>query len=249
MITVKAVNNFDSADLKRITEAIYSSYDGTTESWDYSQIEGFAPLKRGNRSALIAVDDSVCVKFFYDRSFKSKVRDFLGFSKARKTFEIGLKISQLGIQIPQLYGFAKKKFSQGIVFSKFENEFQTVSSFIEVNLDNEVWGALGKFIRSMHDKNVTHKDLAPKNIMTKKAADTFEFLLLDYEDCKVHAVMTDELRLKDLHHFYERLYQFTTEEQRELFAKGYAAEEKAFSNYHTQLQKMVKELPSKYTVL
>lgn len=247
MITVKVVNNFDSADLKRIAETIFSSYDGAVENWDYSGLDGFVPLKKGNRSALIAVDDSVCVKFFYDKSVKSKIRDFLGFSKARKTFEIGLKVSQLGIQIPQLYGFSKKKFSHGIVFSKFEPDYNTIYWFVRGNPEVHIWGQLGQFIRSIHDKSVTHKDLAPKNIMVKQSEEKCEFLLLDYEDCKVNSQMTDELRLKDLHHFYERLYQFTTEEQRECFVKGYVAEEKAFCNYHTQLLKMVTDRPSKYT--
>lgn len=249
MITVKAVNDFDSATLERIADTIYSSYDGTAENWDYSGLEGFTPLKKGNRSALIAVDDSVCVKFFYDKSLKSKIRNFLGFSKARKTFETGLKVSQLGIQIPQLYGFAKKKCSYGMVFSKFEPEFKTIFWFVKDNPSTEIWSELGKFIRSIHDKSVTHKDLAPKNIMVKQDGGVFDFLLLDYEDCKVHTKMTDELRLKDLHHFYERLYQFTTEEQRKLFVEGYTAGEKALSNYHIKLLKMIKALPSKYTVL
>lgn len=246
MITVKASNGFEPSRIKALTEKILETYDGSTDSWELSETPDITPIKLGNRSALLAID-CICVKFFYDKSLKSRIRDFFGLSKAQRTYEIGTKVTELGVPIPKLYGMSKKRFSYGFVFSKFEEDYLPIHLFVKSILNVSLWSELGRFIRSIHDKNITHKDLAPKNIMAQKLGEAIHFLLLDYEDCKVHSKMTDELRLKDLHHMFERLYKITTKPEREAFVDGYVCSEPTFADYHGRLLEMVELQPSKYT--
>ncbi len=246
MITVKASNGFEPSRIKALTEKILDTYDGSTDSWDLSETPDITPIKLGNRSALLAID-GVCVKFFYDKSLKSRIRDFFGLSKAQRTYEIGTKVTELGVPIPKLYGMSKKRFSYGMVLSKFEEDCLPVHLFTRGDCDSTLWSRLGLFIRTMHDKGITHKDLSPKNILTVSSSDSIDFLLLDYEDCKIHTIMTDILRLGDLHHIYERLLKIASTEQRLLLVKGYISDCEGFSDYHEQLLRMIKENPSKYT--
>lgn len=247
MITVKSLRDPDIGWIKQLTTSILANYDGGGNRWDLSSVEELFPIKLGERSAVLRTSQDVCIKFFYDKSFKSRLRDFIGLSKAKKTYELGKAVSDLGVPIPKLFGLAKVKFSYGLVLSKFEQEYEPIQNFVKSDHDSKIWSELGSFIRLIHDKNVSHKDLAPKNVLVKKSGDVFSFLLLDYEDCKIHKRISDKQRLDDLFHMYERLYQIANEANRKQFVSGYIAGCLELENYEEKLLEMIKKNPSKYT--
>lgn len=247
MITVKSLKDSDICWIKQLTSSILANYDGGGNRWDLSLVEELFPVKLGERSAVLKTSQDVCIKFFYDKSLKSRLRDFIGLSKAKKTYELGKAVSKLGVPIPKLFGLSKVKFSYGLVFSKFEQDYEPIQNFVKNDHDSKIWSELGSFIRLIHDKSVSHKDLAPKNILVDKKGDLFSFLLLDYEDCKIHKKLSEKQRLDDLFHMYERLCQIANELDRKQFVLGYVADCLEFESYEAKLLEMIKKNPSKYT--
>lgn len=245
MITVKASPQ-DKSWIYKATELIAITYSRNTYFWKLESNEQLWKIHFGVSAAIVGVnqDSNIsAVKFFYDETFKSKIRNFFGFSKAKKTYKLAQLVSDKGIKIARPLGYSKVCFSYGFVFSELLTDFERVDVFVKTNSDN-IWSSLGAFIRDMHDKGVVHKDLSPRNVMVNSAG---EFLLLDYEDCSLYKKVPKKLRLRDLFHMYERLYQIANKQERKLFVDGYATNSSESSDLLAQLLKMIDENPSKYT--
>lgn len=251
MARFQAVREFDSEFVSEVANHIFALYDHKGSEWNFSDSEQVWKMQFGGSAAILGVllgGRTVCVKLFYDRRAKSVFRDFLRCSKAKRAYRRGILLKKVGIACPRMLGYAEDRFyGTGLVVTEFADEYVRVDHWIDQYGSNgNLAKALGVFIRSIHDQQVVHSDLSPRNILMKESAvaGEYTFLLIDYEDVSVVGLADRNACDVNLFHMYERMYKKLSADEREIFLRAYA--DGNFFILNQKVEKYLQKNPSKY---
>ncbi len=129
---------------------------------------------------------SICVKSFHIPAFFNRIiYGLLRSSKARRSYEYGLKLLEKDISTPEPIAYIENKKS-GLLYDSY---------YLCINLPNSGmmrefrYGSLSgretllrsfaRFAAYIHEQEVIHKDFSPGNILYIKKQDTYTFFLID----------------------------------------------------------------------
>ncbi len=250
---ILAANPPDVNVVKQVATLVFGVYDGRGSNWDLQDSAAMWEISFGGSAGVVALvvdDQRYCAKLYYDRRLKARLRDLLGFSKARRAYNKGLELTRRGIPCPRIVGFAAARRGTGLLVTELADGYERVDVRLERNGGrSELLRRLGGFVRGMHKAGVTHRDLSARNLLTRidGPAEAPEFLLLDYEDAGFAAAVSTEAALENLHHLYERLLAATSDEERRALVEGYASPGNPTA-WQSRLDAMITARPSKYTL-
>jgi tRNA A-37 threonylcarbamoyl transferase component Bud32 len=235
-IAVSSPYEQDLDYIRDVSEIVYARYTGAGNRWHLVDSDQMWRISFGGRAGVLGVrlnDRTGCVKLYYDERLFNRLRVRLGFSKGRRAYENGLRLQQLAVNCPQMWGYAERRpCGPGMIVTELIDDAVRLDHWIAENgASRDVFGALGRFIGAMHDKGVSHIDLSPRNILVRPRGKDSEFLLLDYEDARFARQVGKRRRLENLHHLHERLFQSVSVRNRLHFLHTYAPENyKAWRN-------------------
>ena len=218
--------------LRAISEAVYGAHAGQTRNWELPASGPLWKIAFGDRAGILGakLDGRVsCIKLFYDKRIRAKLRRLLGLSKARRAYRNGRRLNQLGIGSPAMWGYIERRpISPAMIVTELVDDGMRLDHWvIENGTPRPLVLGLAGFIKNMHDRGVTHSDLSPRNILIRPRGERFEFLLLDYEDARFGARVGHRARLHDLHHLHERMFSYVPLRVRLRFLRAYAG-----NDYH-----------------
>ena len=220
-----AANAADQDFLQSVAERVFGAYTGGRKSWKLEDSSNLWNIHSGERAKVLGVQIGgceCCVKLFYDDRLFVLIRNRMGWSKAQRAYSRGLKLALLGLRCPEMIGFAVcRKSGLALLVTELIEDACQVDHWLEKNGANEeVLNALGRFAVQMHNQGVLHKDLSPRNLLIDSVEGSYTFTILDYEDLSFHAKVTDEQRVENLRHLYERLMRTLPEEKLGPFLNG-----------------------------
>ena len=174
--------------------------------------EGAWWLHGGDRANVVGVrlsgHDDVCVKFFHDARLRVRVRNFLGFSKARKAFRLGLELERTGVVGPRVVALAEyRPFGPCLLMMEL---LPSAVALEEILLNRAgpaagVWPSIsdlarmiGRFTGRMHRAGVTHMDFSSRNILIAATAGGPAVYLVDFEDLRFGRADQERARFADL---------------------------------------------------
>lgn len=151
----------------------------------------------------------------------------LGFSKARRAYQNGLRLHEAGVTCPQMIGYAERRpAGPALLVTELIADAVRIDRWVpEHGVQRHALVALARFLRRMHDAGVSHVDLSPRNILMRRDDGGFEFFLVDYEDARFAARTNDRQRLDNLHHLHERMVHCVSLRDRLRFLRAYAGQE------------------------
>jgi tRNA A-37 threonylcarbamoyl transferase component Bud32 len=233
-----------------VSETVFSSYDGRGRDWHPDPKSGIWPIHMAVRAGVVGIEQEgrrVCVKLFYDRSLKSRLRNLLRCSKAKKAWRCGLALVAGAVPVPGIIGYAEDGSGTGLMITELVEDAVRLDIRIQQHGSTEPEAErLGQFIRRMHDAGVTHKDLSLRNILVRNGEGGF--LLLDYEDACFSKTVSEQDRLYNLHHLHERaIGAAVSEPVRRAFLAGYLEDARLTARWCEKLQSLIQLYPSKYT--
>ena len=238
-----------AAYVARVAERVYDHYDGHESRWALSDSQDIWKISLGGRAGVVGVHlegRSCCVKLFYDRRLRTRLKVPLGLANAKRAYRSGLRLQELGIRSPKLIGYAEQ--SSGrlplIVMEMVTEAMQLDHWIAQHTVGRPLIAALARFLRHMHDSGVTHRDLSPRNLLVASKRRGFNVWLLDWEDVRFRRTMPDQLRLADLHHLDERLLCDVSLRDRLRFLREYAGHKD--SPWQDALGRMIEASRSKY---
>jgi len=231
-----------------VAQKVFAAYDGAGREWNLTSDSDIWAIHLANRAGVVGVELSglrFCVKLFYDPSFKGYLKNFFHCSKAKRAWRSGVELMQRGIAVPRMVGYAEGPMGMGLMITALIENASRLDQYIELNgASAKLAKALGLFIRHMHDAGVTHSDLSVRNIMVRDGGDGF--VLLDYEDACFSNNVSQQQRLKDIHHLNERALGLIPLKLRLIFLRSYLGKRET-RDWVLLLDDMIKKYPSKYT--
>ena len=236
----------------KVARLVLNCYSCSLRRWnvpDYAQV---TVIHYGTRAGVAVVNESgrsCCVKLFHDHRIHIKLRNLLGFSKARRAFRNGCELQRRGISVPVMRGWAVDvRSGMALLMTEMIQDANRVDLWIK---DNELtYGlieGLADFIRKMHDAGVGHSDLSLRNILVDRRDGRFYFWIMDYEDAVFSASVSRRQRIRELHHICERALGLTTLRQRIFFLKCYLKDRSRLKGWARELDRYMRRHPSKYT--
>lgn len=246
--SIQTVRAEDREFVRSVAQAVFSAYDGRGRNWRPDSASGIWPIHMADRAGVVGVECAgrrVCVKLFYDRSLKGRMRNLFRFSKAKRAWRCGVKLMERGIPVPATVGYAETRGGMGLMITALVEDAIRLDVWIRQNGFSEPTAkALGQFVRRLHDVGVAHKDLSPRNILIRAGGDC---RLLDYEDARFFHDVSRRRRLCDLHHLYERSVSIVPRNSWRIFLESYLGNSDETDSWCQSLEYMVREKPSKYT--
>jgi tRNA A-37 threonylcarbamoyl transferase component Bud32 len=230
----------------------FSRYDGRRSKWQIDDDESLWKINIGARAGVagVSLQGRVgCVKLFYDDRFHVKLRNRLGFSKARRALEKGLELERRAINCPKMIGWALDgQTSLALLITELASDAQRIDLWIKDNpVSIKFIKELAVFVRNIHDAGCGHNDLSLRNILFECRDGDFVFYLLDYEDVVFKREIDFKRRIKDLHHICERALNNTTLRQRMYFLKHYLGGTGSLREWAVSLNEYMMKNPSKYS--
>ena len=147
-------------------------------------------------------------KSYVVKSFKTPhllnqiVYRFFRDSKAKRSYENGVKLTELNVSTPQPIGYIEFPsmflFKESFYISDFfDYEFEIRALLADANFEKreEILKAFVAFSYDLHNKGVFHVDYSPGNVLVKKVDNSYLFSLIDVNRMKF-IEFTDELRMK-----------------------------------------------------
>ena len=167
-------------------------------------------------------DMEVAVKAYKVPSFFNKIiYTFLRKPKAYRAYHYAKKLENMGIDTPKAYSYiCFYKFflleRSYFISEKINYEFTIKEVFNNDAVQNHdaILIKFGEFARSLHDKNVEHKDLSPGNILVTKNETSYDFSIVDINRMNF-TPMNFKQRMQNLSKLW------TSEENLKLIAHGY----------------------------
>ena len=195
------------------------------------------------RAAIIGVqrnDRVCCVKLFHDKRLRTRLRVALRLAKGRRAYRYGVRLRAAGVDCPAMIGYAEQRpFGPAMVITELIEDGLRVDHWVKKRgLERQAVLALARTIRAMHDHGVYHLDLSHRNILVRQRGTEYGFLLLDYEDARFVAEVSQRIRLKNLHHLHERIADFVSVRDRLRFLRLYAGDD--YRLYRDILHKRIR---------
>lgn len=165
-----------------------------------------------------------CAKYFHDHRLFSRIKNFLGRGRAFSAYHKGSILMQMDIEAPKVVGLVmRNSYSPPILI------MEMIEGFEQINLQLENWkkntaslindsriitlaSSFGLFTQKLHNQNVFHADFSPRNVLVKKANNTYLCYLIDLED----ALFSGQSK-HDIAHFEERLHRYLSAQEAEQF--------------------------------
>lgn len=177
---------------------------------------------RNKIKILKAGDTTVVAKAYKVPSLFNKiVYTFFRKPKAYRAYHYAMKLEDLGVNTAKAYSyicFYKNYLLEQSYFisQSIDYKFTMKRVFDEDELQDhdEILVGFGKFARSLHDKDVEHKDFSPGNILVSKTDSGYDFSIIDINRMKF-GLMNFEQRMSNLCKLW------TDEKNIRLIAKGY----------------------------
>lgn len=216
--------------VRAVAEAVLARYDGRGPKWRPPESEWMWPVSLGGRAGVLGVridGRTSCVKLFYDERVRTKVRVALGASKGRRAYRHGLRLTEAGIPCPRMLGYAERRpFGPAVLVTELAADAVRFDLWAQKHaVAREVVVAMGRFVRRLHDRGISHADLSPRNILLRPTDPAGGFLLLDYEDARFGRRVSRRTRLNNLHHLHERVVGYVPLRARLHFLRTYAPED------------------------
>jgi len=176
-----------------------------------------------NKIKILQADDvSVVVKSYKVPSLFNKiVYSFLRKPKAYRAYHYAIKLEELNVNTAKAYAYIcfYKNYlldQSYFVCENIEYDFTMKRVFDDDTLEghDDILVSFGEFTRSIHDKDVEHKDYSPGNILVKKSDNGYKFSIIDINRMKFGA-MSFEQRMANLSKLW------TSEDNIRLISKGY----------------------------
>ena len=145
---------------------------------------------------------------------------FLRPSKARRSYQYSLKISQF---VPQAVAFIE--FRQGGLLSKsffvsemFDYDFTIREPLRDINFSDRdnLFKAFAKFSFALHQEGILHRDYSPGNILIKRCDTGYEFKIID-----INRMSFGELAMEERMRSFKMLW--ASDEVLETIIQEYAA--------------------------
>ena len=168
-------------------------------------------LKDHRRTALTRVllaEQWLCVKEYRPQGLRDRVKDLLGWSRARRAWRGAQRLAALGVAIPEPLALLKRGRTGYLVTRLIEGaqpldrllagRFAGLVSPHEARARRAMSRQLGAWLRHVHDLGIYHNDWCPKNILAVEAAGRWAFIFLDFESVRPFRLLTKRRRLKNL---------------------------------------------------
>lgn len=229
-ILFSADNAVDQDYVGQVSAMVGRRCQGKPCQWRLTAPEMLWKVFVGGRSGILGVrlDGRVaCVKVYHDARLRNRLRVAMGLAKAKRAYRNGLRLRQLGIPCAAMLGYAERRpAGPAMVIMELLADARRLDHWIaEHGVTREGVLALARFLRLMHDRGVSHKDLSPRNIMVRPRGEGWDLLLLDYEDVRFSRVLRRQTRLENLHHLNERLALHVSLRNRLRFLREYAPQD------------------------
>ncbi|UFS62207.1 hypothetical protein LOH54_11210 [Sulfurimonas sp. HSL-3221] len=110
---------------------------------------------------------------------------YLRDSKAKKSYNNGVRLLELDVPTPQPIGYIEffrgGLFAQSYFISKYEPYDFTIREVLHHRVEDveTILKAFTAFTHMLHQKGVWHEDYSPGNILIRKTADGYGFMLVD----------------------------------------------------------------------
>lgn len=116
---------------------------------------------------------------------------FQSFTETRSVAEFQLlnQLHQAGVAVPKPVAARVKKGKLGIYYQadilieKIENAQDLTALLQTQRLPNDIWQAIGKLIRQLHDLQICHTDLNAHNILVQQLGNEQKCWLIDFDKC------------------------------------------------------------------
>lgn len=247
---VKSAKTEDLQYVASVAEFVFRQYAGGLHRWKLCDSESIWKIHFGARAGVLGVDLNgrrCCVKLFYDERRQVKLRNSIGFSKAKRAFKKGLELEERGVACPEMVGYAVGNNRLAVLVTELMDDAVQADLWIaDHGSGNVLAEQLGSFLRKMHDAGVEHIDLSLRNMLIQPTDDSFDFFLLDYEDTRFGSRVTEKKRIENLHHMNERALTLVPLRYRLRFLRAYLGVED-IREWVGQLNRMIACYPSKYT--
>ncbi len=213
-----------------VAKRVYADYRNDGPHWQLPPSDETWEISFGGRAGVLGVrlEGRVsCAKLFYDERMRTKLRVAAGFSKGRRAYRHGVRLEKLGVNCPKMLGYAERRpTGPALIVTDLADDAERLDLWVpQHGAPRQAVTALAQFIRHLHDSGASHADLSPRNILIRKSSDTFEFLLLDYEDARFARQISRHRRLEDLHHLHERMVGYVPLRDRLRFLRTYAPQD------------------------
>jgi len=251
-LKITVISDKDRDWVSQAAQFVFSRYTGGLHKWDFSDTEEIWKISFGGRAGVLGVNvlgRCCCVKLYYDNRVHIKMRNRLGFSKARRAFRKGLELKRRGVLCPEMLGWAVDgKTGLALLVTELIYDADRVDKCIEKwQFAKGQIKILAEYIRNMHDSGVAHKDLSLRNIMAGQRNGRVNFWLLDYEDAEFSLETSQRQRVKNLHHLNERALSIMELKDRLYFLRYYINDVRQLRSWARDLRNYMQQHPSKYT--
>ena len=104
-------------------------------------------------------------------------------------FQLLNQLNQAGVAVPKPIAARVKKGKLGICYQadilieKIENAQDLTALLQTQQLPNDIWQAIGKLIRQLHDLQICHTDLNAHNILVQQLENEQKCWLIDFDKC------------------------------------------------------------------
>ncbi len=146
----------------------------------------------GKKSDVIGVrlspSEVYAVKFIHDHRLVASVRTAIGKGKGRRAFELGLKLQELDIHAPTVYGYVEKKpFGAAMLIMEWLEGYEKLQNIMRDETHSkekicEYAMVLGKYVACIHDKGLYHDDFSSRNLLVNPDDISQGPAIVDFED-------------------------------------------------------------------
>lgn len=232
-----------------VSELVSGQCRGAPIQWQITTPDKLWKVVTGGRSGILGarLEGRVsCVKLYCDERLRTRVRVAIGRAKAKRAYHNGQRLMQLGIPCARMLGYAERRpTGPAMVIMELIADGKRLDHWIAMcGVQRELVLTLARFIRTMHERGVSHKDLSPRNIMVRLTSKGLGLLLLDYEDVRFSRNLQRKPRLENLHHLHERLARRVSLRDRLRFLHEYVSRD--YPAWRAELAARLASSRSKY---